>query len=101
MKSPLREEACWVPIKRSGLELEGDRAGVDGHENKSSHYFPCWSLLLMVGKYMLMLPIFIVHCKARVSIEVGIASAFKWHSQRVAASCLFPLPESLTCPLEE
>jgi len=55
----------------------------------------------MAGKYLLTLLIFIVHRKTYVSIEVGIASAFKWHSQRIAASCLFPSPESLTCTLEK
>ena len=55
----------------------------------------------MVGKYLLTLLIFIVHCKTYVSIELGIASAFKWHSQRIAVSCLFPSPESLACTLEK
>jgi hypothetical protein len=61
----------------------------------------CLLLLLMVGKYLLTLLIFIDYRKTYVSVEAGIASAFKWHSQRIAASCLFPLPESLTCTLEE
>jgi len=55
----------------------------------------------MVGKYLLTLLIFIVDRNTYVSIEMGIASAFKWHSQRIAASCLFPSPESLTCTFEK
>ncbi len=52
-------------------------------------------LPLIVDKYLLTLLIVTVHRGTCISNEEEIASAFGWHAQHCAASCLFLSPEPL------